>query len=390
MTTSAMKCRAAVITPPGEGGIGVIRLTGRDAPALVQEFFRGKRPAHLLAEGAGRKLHYGHLVKDDEVLDEVLVTVTRPGAEDPAVEINCHGGIVAVERVMVELERRGAERVPADVAVDSQLDAAQREAAVAIPRALSRQAVRMLLEQYNGALSRAVCNAGQMAPRAAVDALVRIEATARLGMAFCRPSRVVIVGAPNAGKSTLFNALVGHSRAIVTHIPGTTRDFISDVVVIAGLPFELIDTAGLRKTDHVVEREGVRVSHEQISSADIVVLVFDATLEPGDEQEQMRTQRAMPGAWTIVAANKMDLLGGGVPSFAGDADICISAATGAGLADLEARIVGAAVGSESCSGGAAVFTQRQLHLISSALEAARRGDEAFREILHAVVDPTEA
>ena len=388
MTASGTKCRAAIITPPGEGGIAVIRLTGAGAPPIVRSMFRGKHPADPAAEDAGGRLHYGHIVNGDEVLDEVLLTVIRAGGEDAIVEVNCHGGIVAVERVMAALERCGAERVRADVPVDSPLDAVQREAAIAIPRALSRQTVRMLLEQYNGALSRAVRDIEQLAPRPAAHALARLEATARLGRALCEPGRVVIVGRPNAGKSALFNAILGHSRAIVTHIPGTTRDFISDVVVIGGVPFELVDTAGLRETDHVVEREGVHLSYEQISSADIVVFVFDAARRQDAEREQMRAELTSAGASTIVVANKMDLLASDV--CAPDADVCISATTGAGLADLEARIVDDAVGGEAYSGGAAVFTQRQLDVISSALEAAERGDETFREFLHAVVNPAEA
>jgi len=382
MAASAIKCRAAVITPPGEGGISVVRLTGPNALALAQGIFRGKRPADL-KQNIG-KLHYGHLVKGEEVLDEVLLTVL----DDGALEINCHGGIVAVERVMAELERRGAKRVHTDVAAADRLDAVQHEAAAAIPRAQSRPAVKMLLEQYHGRLSRAVESIAQMPPHEAATALAGIKATARLGMALCTPKRIVIVGSPNAGKSTLFNTLLGHSRAIVTHIPGTTRDFISDTVVLDGIPFELVDTAGLRDTDHVIEREGVRVSRQQISAADVVLFIFDASGPSNPQDDRIFAQLRSAVAPVLVAANKIDLLHQPYPPQPIAPDVWISAETGAGIGDLEARIVRAAVGDATYTGGPAVFTQRQLALIAQSLEAAQRRDRGFVKLLHAVTRPT--
>lgn len=361
----------------------MIRLTGQDALALAQRIFRGKRPADL-TQSAGR-LHYGHLMKGDEALDEVLVTVI----DDQALEINCHGGIVAVERVMAELERRGAARVQARAGAGRTLNAVEREAAAAIPRAQSRLAVRMLLEQYGGELSRAVECIAQMQPHEAAAALEGIEGTARLGMALCTPKRIVIAGSPNTGKSTLFNTLLGHSRAIVTHIPGTTRDFISDIVVLNGVPFELVDTAGLRDTDHIIEREGVRVSHEQISTADVVLLIFDASGPLSTEDDRILAQLRGSVARVLVTANKIDLLDEPYPPQPIAPDVWISAETGAGIGDLEAHIVRAAVGDATYTGGPAVFTQRQLELVTAAHKAARRHEKGFGKLLHAITRPTE-
>ena len=365
----------------------MIQLTGWDALSLVTAIFRGKKNADL-ARAAGR-LQYGHLVKGEEILDEVLVAVVDAQAEGQTVEINCHGGVVAVERVMAELEARGAERVPAAALLGPQLDAVQREAAMAIPRAQSRLAVRMLLEQYDGELSRELRRIAQMLPCEAASALGRLRATARLGMALCVPKRVVIVGPPNAGKSTLFNTILGHSRAIVTDIPGTTRDFLSEVVVIGGVPFELIDTAGLRDSDHHIEREGIRLSYERISAADVVVFIFDAALPSDGKDEQLPAEPARPSAPVLVAANKVDLLRGSSGPDPARADVWISAEKGTGVEDLEARIVNAAVGTASYSGGPALFTQRQLELVAAAEETARRNEESFREKLLAIMQRQE-
>ena len=324
-------------------------------------------------------------MKGDEALDEVLVTVI----DDQVLEINCHGGIVAVERVMAELKRRGAERVQARVAAGRTLDAVEREAAAAIPLAQSRLAARMLLEQYRGELSRAVERIAQIPPHDAATALEGIEGTARLGMALCTPKRIVIAGSPNTGKSTLFNTLLGHSRAIVTHVPGTTRDFISDMVVLSGVPFELVDTAGLRDTDHIIEREGVRVSHEQISAADVVLLIFDASGPLSAEDDRIFSQLRGSVARVLVAANKIDLLDEPYPPQPIAPDVWISAETGAGIGDLEAHIVRAAVGDATYTGGPAVFTQRQLELVTAAHKAARRDDKAFGKLLHTITRPTE-
>ena len=371
-----MNCRASLISPAGEGGIGVIRITGPDAAALVQAIFRGKRPA-ALAHGAGR-LHYGHLLKEGEVLDEVLVAVIASSAESQTVEINCHGGIVAVERILAELEARGAERVPAESPADGSLDAIQREAACLIPRAQSKLAVKMLLAQHAGELSNEIRKIADMPPADAAAALRRLKNTARLGIALCSPTRVVIAGSPNTGKSTLFNALIGQARAIVTDIPGTTRDYLTETVVIGGVPFELVDTAGMRDTDHIIEVEGISHARQQVSAADIVLLVIDASrpLTPDEQQvlADVDACRRADAAAVLYILNKTDLLDGRKPPFSLEPSVPISAITGAGLPRLEEKIVQAAVGTASYNGGPAVFTARQLAAVEAALAAIERGE----------------
>jgi len=374
----------ALLTPPGEGGIGVIGLAGPGALALVQPIFRARRPADL-ARAAGRLL-YGHLVTNGETVDEVLLAVTDASADSQAVEINCHGGIVAVERVLAELQDRGAMRVPAgDLAVAS-LDAVRREADEALPRARSRQAVRMLLAQYDGELSRAANTILALPPGDAAPALHGLLATARVGLALCTPRRVVIAGSPNTGKSTLFNALVGKARAIVTDIPGTTRDYICETVVIDDVPLELVDTAGLCSTDHIIEIEGINRARSQISAADVVLLVVDASRPLTAEEQQIAADLAAGAADVVPVLNKIDLLAGD-PAFPFDQPIGICAREGTGLKELERRIVGTLTAGERYTGGPCVFTPRQRGIIHTAAQAAERGDPAFRQLLTSILSP---
>jgi len=368
--------RAAVITPPGEGGIGVIQLAGAGSPAVVQAIFRSRRPAD---PASCEKLHYGHIVHEGEELDEVLVAVADTSPDGRVFEINCHGGIVAVERIMAALETLGVSRVQQPPA-DDHLDAIQREAAQALPRALSRQAVHLLLEQHGGALSRELESAVRLDASDAGRWLERLLETAPLGIALCEPRRVVIAGSPNAGKSTLFNALIGHARAIVTDVPGTTRDYISEFIVLDGVPLEIIDTAGLRETDHVVEREGVRISREQIALADLVLLLIDAAAPHDADLAAVRSLARREGAGMLIVANKIDLPGG-VRAHLDFADSSVSAATSEGIGELEKRMVQAVAGNASYTGGPAVFTQRQLDSLGAALDACIHNDTAFREFL---------
>ena len=347
-----------LLTPPGEGGIGVIRVAGPGAIALVQAMFRGRRPVEFAQ--AGGALLYGHLVNESgEPLDEVLVAVIDPCAESGSVEINCHGGIVATGRILAELDARGVRRVPADSVADAALDPIQREAAALIPAARSTAAVRMLLAQYRGELSRALREIESMPAAEAAAARDRLRQTARLGIALCRPTRVVIAGPPNTGKSTLFNALVGQARAIVTDVPGTTRDYITETIAIDGLPFELVDTAGLRDTDHVIEIEGINRARVQISEADVVLYMLDASAVASDSDEVLadveRAHGGRPGC-VIRVLNKIDL----APAHAPASDVAISALRGDGIAELERRIIHAVAGSARYTGGPMIFTERQL------------------------------
>jgi len=376
---------AAILTPPGEGGIGVIRLAGPQALNILQKLFRGKRNVNLSDPQQTANLHYGHLVHNGETLDEVLIAVIDTTPASQTADINCHGGIIAVERVMKALVENGAQRVPAAQLLDSTLDAIQREAAMLIPRALSRQTVRMLLAQHSGALSDTIREIAELPPPQAAARLRELKDTARLGLALCNPRRIVIAGSPNTGKSTLLNALVGSARAIVTEIPGTTRDFISETIVVRGLPVELIDTAGLRETDHIIEMEGIRGSRMQIEKADAVLFLLDASRPTSDDEQQLLAELRGSRLPLLVLANKIDIANEIKPHECctpiNTADICISAKTGAGLQQLEQRLLQIITGGATFTGGPVIFTERQLDIIQNSIAAAESGDKSFRQTL---------
>ena len=333
---------ASLVTPPGSGGIAVIDVRGPGAGEIVAAVFAPKSGRDWLAEPAGR-LHYGHVRDGGEIVDEVLVRLAARGDGAGAVEVNCHGGIVAAGEVMRLLVEAGAVELPpaafADrAAADAGLDRVQAAALERLPAAETRLAVRVLCDQLDGALSRAVDAIDLAAPDAA-GRLDSLAASAGFGKALTRPRRVALVGSPNAGKSTLFNALVGHNRTIVSAAPGTTRDFINEFIALGGYPLELIDTAGLRRHGGIIEMKGVEATWGVVSDADLIVIVADGSRAMTDSERELA--RAMLPRAPILALNKSDIAA--APNEwpdAGGAIACIvSALTGDGLPELERVIL---------------------------------------------------
>ena len=328
---------AALLTPPGAGGIAVIACRGAGAEQLVATLFRPRSAPDWLGGAPGR-LCYGHVVDGGEVVDEVLVRrAGRGGAE--VVEINCHGGVVPAGEVMRLLVEAGASEVPVGelapgAAREGQGDAIRAEAVRLLPFAETRLAVRMLCDQWNGALSRTI-SAIDPAAGDAGDRLASLIDSAAFGLALVRPRRAALIGPPNAGKSTLFNALVGHNRTIVSPAPGTTRDFVNESVALGGYPIELIDTAGLRRRGGVIEMKGVEAAWRVASDADLLLIVLDASR--GLSAEVRTFVQALADRRPIVAWNKSDLAGGRTPPpLDGDVTTClVSALTGDRLPDLE-------------------------------------------------------
>ena len=298
----------ALTTPMGEGGIGVLEVVGPAAISLVGRLFQAKSKRPLVADTSA--LHYGHIVVDGEILDEVLVRAL-PAEEsrngEDTVEINGHGGVVALRRVMQALLARGAEPVESEALLArsraaGQLDAIQEEAWRRLPEARSFRAAATLLAQADGALSR---QWRREEARPSLQGLRRLLATAELGRALVEPRRIVLAGAPNVGKSTLFNSLLRRDRAIVTDIPGTTRDFLSEIILLDDVPFWLIDTAGLRDTDHIVEIEGVKGTWEQLRQADAALFLLDASRPMTADERRIAADLQVPVV--IPVLNKIDL-----------------------------------------------------------------------------------
>lgn len=362
--------RAAIITPPGEGGIGIIALWGADAVRVLAKVFVGtKRPAGELRPG---RIAHGTIRRGGAVVDEVIVArlETESGAaREERFEVNCHGGIVAVRTVLKCLEEAGAEVVDGREVVAGRAagagalaaEAVRRRALAELPRARTRLAAAMLLHQAAGALERALqeieraLGAGERdRAEAQLDDLLR---TARIGRALLTPPRVALLGPPNVGKSTLLNAFLEEERAIVHHEPGTTRDVVAETVSLRGVPFELMDCAGIRDSEDELEQLAVSRAASLAGSCDVALLLFDAREGPGGVVGAVPTLRK--DARGILVGNKADLLAAGRPPSGTAPAIYISARNKTGLDRLESALLGPyADFIEDCRrGGAVVFEE---------------------------------
>ncbi len=346
--------RVSLLTPEGRGGIALLEVEG--GARVLARLFRRPLPALQC-------LALGELADDRGTIDEVLVART---AED-RFEIGCHGGPAVARRALAAFVEAGAVEGAASTGGASPV---AREARELLPRAETELAAKVLLAGLSGAL------AAQLERLEPTEAgLAALVESARLGIACARPRRVVLAGRPNAGKSTLFNALLGRDRAIVSPEPGTTRDAIEEPCSIDGLPVLLADLAGTRESADEVEQAGVARGLERASAADLVLVVVDASAP----WEKLPVQ---PGRGIVVLA-KRDLLttegrahlrhriARDLPE--GLAAVEVSAKTGTGLAALKAAIVRELAGSVEL-GRPVLFTERQRALAERALDRARAGD----------------
>lgn len=332
---------AAISTPLGEGAIGIVRISGSDALAIAQKIYRGKD----LSRVESHTLNYGHIVdpQNDEVLDEVMVGVMlapKTFTREDIIEINTHGGIAVTNEVLQLILRQGARMAePGEFTkrafLNGRVDLTQAEAVMDIIRAKTDQAMNIAVKQLDGSLKDLINKARQeiLNTLAQVEvnidypeyddveevttALVREKTqefqellenllrTARRGKILREGLSTAIIGRPNVGKSSLLNNLLREEKAIVTDIAGTTRDVIEEYVNIKGVPLKLVDTAGIRETDDVVEKIGVERSKKALSEADLVLLVLNSS-EPLTQQD--RDLLAISDmANRIVLLNKTDL-----------------------------------------------------------------------------------
>lgn len=390
---------AALATPPGYAGLAVIRLSGNGSIGKVAGFLTTSG----LEAAKGNTLHYstfqGH---DGQVIDEVICAVFRSPKSfttEDTVEITCHGGPVIYQAILQELFRSGVR--PADPGeftqrayLNGRIDLAQAESIADLIHAstsLSRQAS---LYQLSGSYSKKLTDLRQQLIHLIslleleldfsdedVEFASREELLQRIGdtdtylkslmdsylvgRVIREGVRLVIAGKPNAGKSTLLNTLAGEERAIVTDIPGTTRDTLDVQITLEGIRFILTDTAGLRETTDVVERLGVERTHEAIRQASVLVYLIDSFTGPDEEEQRFlaRMKSEFPLLTIIVTASKSDLKGSGHFS----ADEKISARTGEGLQELKKRLVRTATGNRPLEMAAeAVTNARHFHAMESA------------------------
>jgi tRNA modification GTPase len=409
----------AVSTATGAGAIGIVRMSGPAAVNIVEAVFRPGRGEGLLPNQTHRLL-YGHVVdpRNGEDVDEVLLAVMRAPhsyTREDIVEVHCHGGVAAqraVLRLLVHFGARLAE--PGEFTrrafLNGRIDLAQAESVAAIVAARSSGALRASVRQLEGGLSerlRLVRRAllgllaqieatvdfsdedvdaldwarlgdGLLAARADLERLLR---TAFIGRALEQGLRTAIVGKPNVGKSSLLNALLMRERAIVSDIPGTTRDTVEELMEIGGIPIHLVDTAGIRAGGDHIERLGVERSVRAMEHADLVLAVIDVT-QAWDDADRVLIQ-GLDRKRLVVVCNKIDLtqdgdrrveafreyLGNG-PQSAGGWQICaVSAITGGGLGELRDLIEGIVSGGEGLHLEEPVLaSERQRGLVSEAFD----------------------
>jgi len=364
---------AAISTPIGEGGIGIVRLTGPDAEAILKQVFS---PAGGGSERDGfvpesHRFYYGQAVDRgsgtpvDEVL-AVLMRAPRTYTRQDVAEVHCHGGIVPLRQILKLVLHSGARLAePGEFTLraflNGRIDLAQAEAVLDIVRAKTELSLRVAMRQLDGGISHQV----RAIRHQLVKALAHVEASldfpddeipaldvaavlqgarqqieallaqADHGLVYREGVRTAIVGRPNVGKSSLLNALLRTSRAIVSPLPGTTRDTLEEVLNLRGIPLCLVDTAGITESADLVERLGIERSHQALQQADLVLLVLDGSepLQPQDWQivELVRNRTV------IVVVNKSDLtqVAGHGAIRPQATHVVLSALTGEGLTDLE-------------------------------------------------------
>ena len=334
---------AAISTAPGEGAIGIVRISGDLAISIASSIYQcGTKQ---LEEQKTHTIHYGHIVdpKSGEIYDEVMVSVLRAPktfTREDIVEINCHGGIVAINRVLQLVLRMGARLAePGEFTkrafLNGRIDLSQAEAVMDLIRAKTDKSMQLAMRQLDGQLSHLIQNLRQEILNTLAQVEVNIDYpeyddveemtlqllrektqqalqgirallnTASQGKILRDGLKTAIVGRPNVGKSSLLNVLLREEKAIVTDIAGTTRDTIEEYVNVRGVPLQLIDTAGIRETDDVVEKIGVERSRKALKEADFVLLLLNQseTLQ----EEDIRLLETTKGMKRIILFNKTDL-----------------------------------------------------------------------------------
>jgi tRNA modification GTPase len=415
---------AAISTPPGTGGVGVVRLSGPGAHEAAARVFSPVGET-ALAQAPDRQLLYGRVLdRAGGVIDTGLAFVSRAPhsytGEDTA-EIQCHGSPMVLSLVLEALFAAGARQAKAGeftqrAFLNGKLDLTQAEAVIDLIQAETPAGARQAAGHLTGTLSRKIGEiysglvdimahfcavldypdedidefgaAGLLrdleTQETALDALLR---TGERGQMLRQGITCVLVGQPNAGKSTLLNALAGYERAIVTHIPGTTRDTIEVKVELGGYPFRLVDTAGLRDSDDPIEQMGVERSRKAMEEADLILVVRDGTQPFGGEDQALLNQ-TLTWADTLLVNTKGDLEGGESVPFRrqGEAHallstLTLSAKTGLGMGELEEALTALARARFPQTGAQAaevlLTNQRQTDAVRRSLTSVRRAREAL-------------
>ena len=333
---------AAISTGMTNSGIGIVRISGENAIYIVDSIFRSASGKKILTKVQSHMIHYGYIVDGEQVIDEVLVMLMRGPHSytgEDTVEINCHGGVYAMNRILELVIRKGARPAqPGEFTkrafLNGKMDLSQAEAVIDVITSENEYALQSSISQLKGSVKnrikeireKIICHTafietalddpehisvdgyGEVLKEAAeevIDQLKELIDSSDDGRIMKEGIQTVILGKPNAGKSSLLNILAGHDRAIVTDIEGTTRDVLEEQIRLQGLTLNIIDTAGIRQTDDIVEKMGVDKAKEYAKEADLIIYVVDASrnLDENDEKifDLIYDKR------TVILLNKSDL-----------------------------------------------------------------------------------
>lgn len=390
---------AAIATPPGQGGVGIVRVSGAKVWEIADRIFRSLELPSLV--NGGTFLRGKVVAADGAEIDEALCLIFRAPKSytgEDTVEIQGHGGPVVLKKILRRCLEEGARMAgPGEFTkrafLNGKMDLVQAEAVADLIHAQSDRAAKAALEQLEGGLSRQFNRLydGLMETAADIEttldfvedelpddvfpnlgrklgeslqSLESLLTTWDEGRLLREGARVVILGRPNAGKSTLFNALLGHDRAIVTALPGTTRDVLEEILILDGVPLRILDTAGLRETECLIEQEGIRRARAHSASADLAVYLIDSS-QPVSTEDAEHLQKLNPAS-TVVVLNKADKKVSGfrfqVSGFKG---LETSLINGVGISGIKAAIA-EKLGGVSYTPAHAVISERHRNLLETA------------------------
>ena len=368
---------AAISTAMSASGIGIVRISGEDAMEVISRIYRSKGGKKRIKEVPSHTIHYGYIYDREELIDEVLVMIMRAPRTftgEDTVEIDCHGGVFAMKRVLETVLKNGAEIAgPGEFTkrafLNGRMDLSQAEAVMDVIQAKNEYALRSSIDQLKGSVQKAICDIREKIiyhiayiesalddpehislegyPQELLEVvdkeqleIKKLLKSSSDGKMIQEGIQTVILGKPNAGKSSLLNLLLGENRAIVTDIAGTTRDILEEYITLHGITLKIVDTAGIRETEDIVEKIGVDRAREMAQKADLILYVVDSSVPLDSNDEEIMSM--LNGKKAIILYNKTDLKAAieidRLREKAGHPVIPISAKEETGITELEEKI----------------------------------------------------
>ena len=368
---------AAISTAMSASGIGIVRISGEDAMDVISRIYRSKGGKKRIKEVPSHTIHYGYIYDGEELIDEVLVMIMRAPRTftgEDTVEIDCHGGVFAMKRVLETVLKNGAEIAsPGEFTkrafLNGRMDLSQAEAVMDVIQAKNEYALRSSIDQLKGSVQKAICDIREKIiyhiayiesalddpehislegyPQELLEVvdkeqleIKKLLKSSSDGKMIQEGIQTVILGKPNAGKSSLLNLLLGENRAIVTDIAGTTRDILEEYITLHGITLKIVDTAGIRETEDIVEKIGVDRAREMAQKADLILYVVDSSVPLDSNDEEIMSM--LNGKKAIILYNKTDLKAAieidRLREKAGHPVIPISAKEETGITELEEKI----------------------------------------------------